>query len=958
MIRQILNTLLVASLLLAASAESVAALSSTAELAQTPSIFTPVADTYVAAGSPNKNYGLRSTLKTDGSPLEHIYLKFNVQGVGSAPSAALRFYAETSNSVGLNIHSVSDTTWNETQTTWNNAPQIGPIVASTGPTQAGNWYLIDVSSAVSGDGLVSFAITNPHTTGATITSKEGSHPPELYVPVPPSSDPFIIRRDGTTYYAESQTTTSSYSGSLKFVVENAASELNAHGGGTITFQAGDFDLGPEWFEFYDLKWITFAGQGIDVTILRNNASASTDTEPFDFTNGDFITIRDMTVSAGGPLRSTSDALDFDAGDNNLVERVKVNGSRGRGIVFDGKDVSSGQPRTATGNVILDCVITGIPSDGIELLASSSNRVENCQVTNVGGHGIQITKASSSAGQPHKKSNDNVIVGNYIDNAGQDGINLNSGDRNVLTGNTILNSSNTTSSQDGIDIASSDSILCDDNVVQSNTATDNQAVKTQRYGLNIASSNCHRTVVVGNNFAGNRLGDVRDSGSGTIYSTDNVPPSVPTGLATTLVTQNQVDLTWNASSDNVGVTSYTIYRDGAVRGTVNGTTTTFQDNTVSPNTTYAYRVAAFDAAGNNSGQSEVLPVTTPPVPQDTEPPSIPANFRTTNITHLAVDLAWDASTDNVGVTSYTIYRDGNLLTSVNGSTMTYKDSAVTPDTSYSYTIEASDAAGNGSGQSTALPVTTPPVPQDTQPPSIPANLRTTNITHSAVNLAWDASADNVEVTSYTIYRDGNLLTSVNGSTTTYQDGTVAAGASYAYTVEAFDAAGNGSGQSTSLPVTIPSIPTTFTFVPVADSYVNETSPTSNYGTSSSLRVDGSPFVRSYLRFNVQGLAGTITKATLRVYATSSSSVGYGASGVSDNSWGETTLNYTNAPALGPVVASSGSFTGPIWKELDVTVLITGDGTYSIALTTPHTTAISFASREAGANAPQLIIETGP
>lgn len=862
MAKQIVYALLVVSLLLTASAESAAALSSTLELAQTPSVFTPAADTYVLSNQPTKNYGSRSSLKTDASPLENIYLKFNVQGVGVAPSAALRFYAETSNSVGLNIHSVSNTTWSETQVTWNNAPQIGPIVASTGPIQAGNWYLVDVSSAVSGDGLVSFAITNPHTTGATITSKEGSHPPELYIPVPASPDPFLVRRDGNTYHAESQTTTSSYSGSLKFVVQNAASELNAHGGGTITFQAGDFDLGSEWFEFYDLTGITFQGQGMDVTVLRNNASASTDTEPFDFTNGDFITIRDMTVSAGGPLRSTSDALDFDAGDYNLVERVKVTSSRGRGIVFDGKDVANGQPRTAIGNVVLDCVITGIPSDGIELLASSSNRVENCQVTNVGGHGIQITKASTSASQPNKKSNDNVIVGNYIDNAGQDGINLNSGDRNVLTGNTILNSSNITTSQDGIDIASNDSILCDDNVVQSNTATDNQAVKTQRYGLSISSSNCHRTVVTSNNFSGNRVGDIRDLGTGTIYTTDNVPPSVPTGLATTLVTQNQVNLVWNASNDNVGVTSYTVYRDGAVLGTVNGTTTTFQDSTVNPNTTYAYRVAAFDAATNNSGQSAPLQVTTPPVPQDNEPPSVPANLRTTNITFSAVDLAWDASTDNAGVTSYTIYRDSTLLASVNGATTTYKDSTVTSGTSYTYTVEA------------------------------------------------------------------------------------------------FDAASNGSGQSASLPVTIPSAPTTFMFIPVADSYVNESSPTMNYGTSSSLRADGSPLVRSYLRFNVQGLVGTVTKATLRVYATSSSSVGYDIHGVSDNSWGETTLNFTNAPAFGPVVVSSGPFTGPIWKEMDVTVLINGDGTYSLALTTPHTTAISFASREAGATAPQLIIETSP
>jgi chitodextrinase len=311
-----------------------------------------------------------------------------------------------------------------------------------------------------------------------------------------------------------------------------------------------------------------------------------------------------------------------------------------------------------------------------------------------------------------------------------------------------------------------------------------------------------------------------------------------------------------------------------------------------------------------------------------------------------------------VTGYTIYRDGNLLISVSGTTTTYQDSTVQPNTTYAYTVQAFDAAGNPSGQSAALPVTTPPVPQDTQPPSVPANLRTTNITYSAVDLAWDASTDNVGVTAYTIYRDSNLLISVNGTTTTYQDSTVAAGVSYTYTVEAVDAASNGSGQSAPLPVNTPSIPSTLTFIPVADSYVNADFPTTNYGTLSTLRADSSPIVRSYLRFNVQGLLGTVTQARLRVYANSASSVGYDIRSVSDNSWGETTLNYTNAPAFGQPVGSSGPFTAPGWTEVNVTLLINGDGTYSFALTTPHTTAISFASRLTGEFAPQLIIDMAP
>jgi hypothetical protein len=225
------------------------------------------------------------------------------------------------------------------------------------------------------------------------------------------------------------------------------------------------------------------------------------------------------------------------------------------------------------------------------------------------------------------------------------------------------------------------------------------------------------------------------------------------------------------------------------------------------------------------------------------------------------------------------------------------------------------------------------------------------------LAWDTSTDNVGVASYIIYRDGVLLDSVDGTITTFQDSTVTSDMSYTYHVEAFDAAGNGSGQSVPLPVIIPSTPSTFTFIAVADSYVDESAPTTIRGTSSLLRVDGSPLRYAYLRFDVEGLPGTVTQATLRVYANSSSSVGYDVHQVSDNTWDEATLNFTNAPTFGPVEASSGSFSAGLWTEVDVTLLISGDGTYSLALTTPHTTAISFGSRES-VNPPELIISVGP
>jgi chitodextrinase len=90
--------------------------------------------------------------------------------------------------------------------------------------------------------------------------------------------------------------------------------------------------------------------------------------------------------------------------------------------------------------------------------------------------------------------------------------------------------------------------------------------------------------------------------------DTQPPSVPAGLHTTSVSTSSVSLAWSPSTDNVGVTGYTVYRNGASLGPVS--TTSFVDNTVSAGTTYTYTVDAFDAAGNHSAQSQPLQVTTP------------------------------------------------------------------------------------------------------------------------------------------------------------------------------------------------------------------------------------------------------------------------------------------------------------------------------------------------------------
>ncbi|MER8236336.1 discoidin domain-containing protein [Streptomyces sp. NPDC094049] len=92
-----------------------------------------------------------------------------------------------------------------------------------------------------------------------------------------------------------------------------------------------------------------------------------------------------------------------------------------------------------------------------------------------------------------------------------------------------------------------------------------------------------------------------------------------------------------------------------------------------------------------------------IPDDTEAPGVPGTLRSTATTANSVSLAWNASTDNVGVTGYEVHRGGVLVGTASGTT--YTDTGLTASTAYTYTVKARDAAGNRSGASNAVTVTT-------------------------------------------------------------------------------------------------------------------------------------------------------------------------------------------------------------------------------------------------------------
>ena len=144
----------------------------------------------------------------------------------------------------------------------------------------------------------------------------------------------------------------------------------------------------------------------------------------------------------------------------------------------------------------------------------------------------------------------------------------------------------------------------------------------------------------------------------------------------------------------------------------------------------------------------------------------------------------------------------------------------------------------------------------------------------------------------------------------------------------------------------------TFNPVADAYVSQPSPSKNFGSANTVRVDSSPLMRSYLRFVVTG--STIQSAVLRLYSKIANSSGVQVQAESNNTWTENKINYSNAPAVGSVINTSKAFGAGEWVSIDVSSYITSAGTYSLVMTGINSTTTNFSSRHVSGYAPQLVI----
>ena len=188
---------------------------------------------------------------------------------------------------------------------------------------------------------------------------------------------------------------------------------------------------------------------------------------------------------------------------------------------------------------------------------------------------------------------------------------------------------------------------------------------------------------------------------TLSGPDTVPPSIPANLNATPISSTQIDLAWTASSDNVGVTGYKVFRDGAQIATTGSTS--FSNTGLTPATPYTYAVSAFDAAGNESSQSSSVSAST--LAPDTTPPTVSITAPAANSTVSGIVPFTANASDNIGVAGVQFIIDGANL-GAEDTTSPYSvswNTATISNGMHTLTARARDGAGNTNTSSIGVTV---------------------------------------------------------------------------------------------------------------------------------------------------------------------------------------------------------------------------------------------------------------
>jgi chitodextrinase len=240
--------------------------------------------------------------------------------------------------------------------------------------------------------------------------------------------------------------------------------------------------------------------------------------------------------------------------------------------------------------------------------------------------------------------------------------------------------------------------------------------------------------------------------------DTTPPSAPVNLSKA-VSGSKAVLTWNASTDNIGVKNYQVF-EGTIMIATTTTTTYTTDNLLSEKH-YTYSVKAVDMANNVSASSNPVTVGVAGLP-------IPKNLIAYS-PGSSIYVAWSTSSNAIG---YAVYRNNVFLKNITSASM--YDPAVTAGATYTYKVQAYNASNVYSGFSNSASVTLPAL----SAPTGLVGVRSDN----QVKLKWGSVQG---AAGYNIYRNGNYLKSMGTTVTTDN---VLAGQTYLYKIRAYNSSG--------------------------------------------------------------------------------------------------------------------------------------------------------------------------
>ncbi len=876
--------------------------------------FAPTDDGQVKVSEPAKNYGGKGTTKVEDGKFVS-YFKFVVAGV-SAPvqSATLRLRVSDGTSDGgstggsafavSNEFSTSASPWNEGALTSGNAPAVaGAPLATLGPVAPNQAVAFDVTGAISGNGVVSFAITSTSGNQVKYYTKEGSVSPQLEVNTGSGGSnlpPVAVDDNAATQPG------------LPVIIDVAANDSDSDGSvdpGTVSVLTP-----PASGSISNVSLLTGA-----VTYQPNLGFSGLDTFTYSILDNDVATSNTatVTVTVGGgniPPVAVNDA---------------ANAFEGTPITID---VSSNDS-DSDGTIDLSTVaITTPPGDGSVSIGSFGTIIYTPNAGFSGSDTFGYTIQDDDAA-PSNEATVTVMVQSSGGSSSQTFVAVEDGQVKLTAPANNYGAKATTK----VEAAKFSSYF---KFVVSGVTGAVQSAKLRLKvtdGSSDGGDNGGSVFLVGNDFAGTSTPWTEG-----LLTSGNAPATGGSALSSVgaVATTGVVEFDITGAGIANGIFSFAI-----VGSSTNQVKYFTKEGLVPPSLV----VSVSGGGGNNA------------------PIAVDDNVATAQNTAIAVTVtANDTDSDGtIDVTTVAVIsQPANGSTAVNGGTgaVTY-----TPGNGFSgtdsFTYRVVDDDGANSNVAT-VNVTVggsniSPVAQDDVASAFTGSPALIDVTANDSDSDGSLNVNSVTVTAQP--SDGTAVAGASG-VITYTPATGFSGAdSFAYTVQ--DNLGSVSNIATVTVNVAGGGMDTFTFSPSHDAHVKPNSPGTNDGTRGTLKVENGLFV-TYLKFEVIDLTGPVQSAKLRMRVTPDVDDGSDSAGsiflasnnfdASSQPWTETQVTASNAPpTTSGVLDSPGAVSENTTVEFDVLGGITGNGIFSFCITTQSNDQVKYFARE-GDVPPQLVI----